>query len=111
MSTDRDKELDVLQADLRKPVPHIESPDEMTPGQGAMCFLDRLRVCGPDCASYIGENPLPSERCLILSSLSGIVLATDELIQIRKNNAQVHTAPAVPQVPPPDPFGGKRGKK
>lgn len=109
MSTDRDTELDALQADLRKPVPHIESPDEMTPGQGALCFLDQHRVCGPDCASYIGENPLPSERCLVLSSLSGIVLATDELIQIRKDRIK-NPLVAAPPIQPPDPFG-KRGKE
>ena len=111
MSTDRDKELDALQADLRKPVPHIESPDEMTPGQGAMCFLDRLRVCGPDCASYIGENPLPSERCLVLCGIAKGMQAVEEFFQIRKESSQVHIAPVIPPVPPPDPFGGKRGKE
>ncbi len=107
MSTDRDKELDEVQRDLGRP--YIHEPDEKEIGQGAMCFLDRERLCGPDCASYIGENPLPHERCLILSSFSGVVLAVDELIQIRKERAQ--RAPSVtvtPSIPPPDPFGGKR---
>lgn len=113
MSTkDRDKELDAVQAELRKPVPALERPEEITPEQGAMCFLDVNRVCGADCAAYIGENPLPHERCLVLSSLSGIVLATDELIQIRKDRAAKDvTAAPVPQIPPPNPFGGKRGKR
>lgn len=106
MSTDRDRELDELQAELNKPVPHIERPDEVTPEQGALCFLDRQRVCGPDCASYLGENPLPRERCLVLSSLTGVVLAVDELIQIRKDRAASPFAPHA--VPPPDPFGGKK---
>lgn len=108
MSTDRDKELDTLQADLKRPF--IEKPDELVPEQGAMCFLDKHRVCGADCASYLGENPLPADRCVVLSSLSGIVLATDELIQIRKERAAAPRA-AVPNIPPPDPFGGKRGGK
>lgn len=111
MSTDRDKELDEVQAELRKPVPALERPEEITPQQGAMCFLNVHRVCGADCAAYIGENPLPHERCLVLSSLSGIVLATDELIQIRKDRAAAPFASPVPQVTPPDPFGGKRGKR
>jgi hypothetical protein len=110
MSTDRDKELDAVQAELRKPVPHLERPDAITPEQGAMCFLDMHRVCGADCASYIGENPLPHERCLVLSSLSGIVLATHELLQIRKDRARNVVCPP-PNIPPPDPFGGKRGKR
>lgn len=107
MATDRDKELDALQADLRKPAPHIERPDELTPEQGAMCFLDAHRVCGADCASYIGENPLPHERCWVLSGLSGIVLATEELIQIRKERA-ANPFTSLGAIPPPDPFGGKK---
>lgn len=46
----RDRELNELERELKAP-PHIESPDVKNFDGGA-CWLDKDRVCGPDCVAY-----------------------------------------------------------
>lgn len=50
-----DKALDEVVAQL-KGEPYVESPDELGLKDGALCFLDALRVCGPSCMAYQVEE-------------------------------------------------------
>lgn len=99
MTTDRDREIDELVKELK--APHIERPDELNIGPGAMCFLNQARLCGPDCAAYVGEEALPHERCYLLVAAAGLPVLTQLL------NRSAYTAGLGP-IKPPDPMGGNR---
>lgn len=63
----RDKELDELQRALSEP--YIETPDTIQTEEGALCWLDMQRVCGPSCVAYNTDPaPEPAERCLALKN-------------------------------------------
>ena len=106
--TDREEKLDELERELRKRIdkPYIEQPDERDVGIGGACFLDRKRLCGPDCTSFIDpQAPTAAERCTILSGINTGLEMLGELVQLQRNPVRavraVAEAPAVPSIPPP----------
>lgn len=102
MATDRDKELDGLQSELNRP--NIEQPDEKTPQQGGLCFLNHHRICGADCVAYAGDQPLPADRCFMLSSAIMIAAQIDVLVPELMKKAKPAKQGPTPQIEPPDIF-------
>lgn len=49
MSSSRDEELDEIERTLRMPE---KQPEQRSVGDGAMCWRDQLRMCGPDCVAF-----------------------------------------------------------
>ncbi len=92
-SDQRDEELEALRRELSQDQPYIEKPDERQIESGALCFLDRTRVCGPDCPSHVSWGALPEERCQFL-------IATRALTRFLQQSPDVRAVP-----PPPNPFG------
>lgn len=93
--------------DLQVDDPYIEQPDKMNVDVGGACFLDRNRMCGPDCTSFTDPSaPTAQERCTILTAASvGLDLLRD-LVQLRRPPVA-----AAPNIPPPDPMGRTGGWK
>jgi hypothetical protein len=84
--------------------PYIEKPDEVDLDVGGQCFIDRNRVCGPDCMSFTSVHaPLASERCVILNSMQASMELLGELVQVLKPRRQPTVAP--PDIQPPNPMG------
>lgn len=103
MSTDRDNDLDRLMRELRREDPYIEKPDEVAVDVGGACFLDRDRVCGPDCTAFTDPKaPTAIERCIVLSSLDSGLGLLERFVQLRRK-------PSAPHIDPPDVFG-QRGR-
>jgi len=101
--TSRDQELDTLMRDLRRDDPFIEKPDEMAVDIGGGCFLDRERVCGPDCTAFTDVHaPTAAERCVVLSGINAGLGLIGELVKLRR---PVRRDPLGPNIPPPDPMG------
>lgn len=101
MST-REEELDQLERRLRENIerPYIERPDERDVGVGGACFLDRDRLCGPDCTSFVDpEAPTAAERCVILSGVNTGLELLAELVQLKRH--PLREVPAAPSIPPP----------
>ena len=102
--TSRDQELDNVMRELRRDDPYIEKPDEMRVDIGGGCFLDRERVCGPDCTAFTDEHaPTAAERCTVLTGINTGVELLGELIKLRRPARP--PPPSPPSIPPPDPMG------
>lgn len=106
---DRDEDFKEVVRALRRDDPYLEKPDEVRLDVGGTCFLDRARMCGPDCASYTDERaPTAPERCTILVGInSGLELLT-ELVKLVKQPPTRSAVPGPPIIQPPDPMGGRR---
>lgn len=105
----RDDELDSLVEDL-KDSPYIERPDTQDVRNGALCWNDRDRVCGPDCMAFNAEEGLDENglvldtpnKCLILKYAGQIGSGALAVIRLAKKMDDPRTPP-----PPPNPFGGR----
>ncbi len=101
--TRRDDELDEAIRGAKPDRPYIEKPDDLKVDVGGLCFLDRHRVCGPDCTAYADPTaPTALERCVVLS------FAVDGLLLVEKLVRAPRRAVAPPNIEPPSPFGAKR---
>jgi hypothetical protein len=104
--TERDRELNELMGELKKPMPYIEEPDEKNVDIGGACFLDQQRVCGPDCTAFTDPYaPTAAERCTILTSMNTGLELLQDLVQLRRPAPR----PAAPSIPPPDPMPRHQG--
>lgn len=69
----RDEELDAFEKEQKR---YIEKPEELSLTNGQICWLDAIRMCGPDCMAYnveelnaLGEHVQGSQKCIVLSSM------------------------------------------
>lgn len=104
----RDEEINGILDALQQDVPYIEKPQELRVGAGGVCFLDRNRMCGSDCAAFTDASaPTGAERCTILVGINtGMVL----LAELVRSGQQQSRSPAwsAPNVEPPNPLGQAR---
>ena len=107
----RDDELDALERELRRELrvdtPYIEKPDELPVDVGGACFLDRHRMCTPECTAHLGPDlPTAVERCAVLSAATRGADLIEQLVQLGNKNER--RAGSVPSIPPPhlDPASG-----
>lgn len=98
--TTRENELDeVTQGQDR---PYIHKPDKVDVDLGGLCFLDRNRVCGPDCTAFVDPAaPTAIERCLLLGAVAGGIELLSQLVKPRASR------PPAPDVKPPSPFSDR----
>ncbi len=94
--TTRDHDIDNLLDELKRP--YIEKPDEVQTDVGGACFLNRQRVCGPDCTAFIEpQAPTAVERCALLSTATTAVELLGELVQLSRKpvsaTASAHPPP------------------
>ncbi len=94
--------------------PHIEPPDELDDDaekNGPVCFLNDMRVCGPDCMAYstfvVKDQGLglsdQQKHCSLLVGISRVGLYSGGVLsQLKNNSADAKRS----NVSPPDP---KRG--
>lgn len=105
-----DEELARIEAELRgTPTPAIDKPDELDMAPGMGCWLDKERMCGPDCMAYdVDAEPGSGPKfCLVLGAVlrEPAVIGTAALLRKRNEDNQRESASAQPV---PDPFGKKR---
>jgi hypothetical protein len=88
--------------------PHVERPPTRTELEGALCFLNGSRLCGPDCTAFTMEAaPTPVERCVLLTTVTeGFVLLRDVMDRLTKPPARAPTS----HIPPPSPYPGPQPK-
>lgn len=112
MSTTRDDELDALEQELRG-TPFVEKPDDLPITDGSSCFLDKERLCGPDCRAYDIEVDPPQgpQVCTLLTSMMDLGAGIQPFVEIartlrkqRADKARENASGAAV----PDPTGGKR---
>lgn len=98
-----------MPAHQRPGAPHIERPDEIDAGTGGTCFINHMRVCGPDCVAYnldeIDEQGSPRQgatQCTLIVLGGQIASGIGALVELghrRQRAQQTPQAPAPPKVP------------
>jgi hypothetical protein len=93
--------------ELQRDEPYVERPDELKVDVGGACFMDRNRMCGPDCTAFTDPAaPTAQERCTLLTGASAGLELLQELVQLLRRPA----ARGAPDIRPPDPFGDHKGR-
>ncbi len=116
MSTDREKEYDLLEQELRAPFVH--KPDKMNVADGAMCWINDQRMCGPDCKAFnvlgvgIDDADVAVQahmECVLLAAATSqatgmvqLVVSNRKLIDSLEDKKR-----AAAYAPPPSPYGPK----
>jgi len=108
--TTRDTDLERLMRDLRREDPYIHEPDEKDVDIGGACFLNRDRVCGPDCTAFVSpEAPTAAERCILLSGVERLTELVGELVRVKRPERPMPPDIAPPFLTPPKPgVGGSK---
>lgn len=107
--SDRDKELDELQKEIRdglkgEPTPAIDQGDKLFIGDGTACFINQDRQCGPECRAFDptsnGETPM---SCTIIANMRDINAGIMQLVRIGSLTKKQQNSRPAPV--PPDPLG------
>lgn len=90
----------------RPGAPYIEEPDEIETKEGDACWINQVRICGPDCIAYNMDNadedggPIQGPTQCTLIVLAGQLSAgVSTLAQIKKQEMRSRQTPQAP-VPP-----------
>lgn len=105
----RDTELDAVMRALQRNEPYLHEPDEKNVDVGGACFLNRDRVCGPDCTAFVSPDaPTAVERCVLLSAAQQVPEFIGELMRERRADPYCPPNITPPHVEPPKRHGGSR---
>lgn len=101
---DREKELAELEKELESAqLPFIERPETIDDTDGAVCFLNVDRICGPDCKAFdpTVSPPQGPEQCLILGNLLDVASLLRKPIEAATREAQDRAREAIANMPIP----------
>jgi len=88
--------------------PYIAEPDEIETKEGDACWINHVRVCGPDCVAYnldsVDEAGSPVQgptQCSLIVLAGQMASGVTALVQLKKQDMrgkQVSAMPAPPKV-------------
>ena len=91
------------------PRPMTEQPNAVEKGTGLGCFMDQLRVCGPDCVAFLNPPPQndpeyqgqPWSRCHMLVNVhragKHLVILTSDVHRLLTKQPGANIPPPVPR--------------
>lgn len=85
---------------------HIDKPDELPIKEGAICWINSQRVCGPDCVAFnvdeLDEHGIASDgphRCTVIVLLGQVGSGAGQLVQLMTKAQQQARTPQQPAPP------------
>lgn len=90
----------------RPGAPFLEEPDEIETKEGDSCWINHMRICGPDCIAYnpdsfdeAGSPVQGPTQCSLIVLTGQLASGVTALVQIKKQEARSKQSAPMPAPP------------
>lgn len=90
----------------RPGAPFIEEPEEIETREGDACWINHVRVCGPDCIAHnmdsVDDTGAPIQgptQCSLIVLAGQIASGVTSLVQLKKQDMRNRQTPSMPSPP------------